>query len=596
MVAVEASWPEQVQEEVLHAAGGCTSILSFTDNDERFYSAGELRMTLQIMANAWGETSPSLTLLPSPVIIPCTAAVAAHPARSCTAFTTDAYEPWIASWSNAVSDAGPLLGAVQMVVTSSAPQQPAEIRQATAQFFQSGSGIPASVFCNGDGSTGGAAAPSCALSSRMTNPCLTRCAALGAAREPGDVSASQVWRARARVGLIQAGAVWVIAGKNDAWRRQNAAALAAAWRAWWLVVGGDGEGEAEETPRGTPPGESHGASASSQTGGGLGGMIILEQDVGTTEDAVIAILRECRDGASPRGGLRMGGISIDPTDEWLVAMVHDIMSQGCNGDEEQEGSTEKITRGEEERKAEASARQVGACVLSAAAVAIGAVTCVSRADGVLGGGLLHGDNCLWQGVRDVLLAQDFSSSVRVVILGNGSLACACCYALLRLPSHSLDGPPFLLAPNAGGSELLSESCQIITSLDELSLALPSLGSTTHPSSRLLLINAMDLGTDSSSHAIISDGVLKNFQPTMLDLTGPVLSVPVDGFDGLSASTGKLSPMAIRAQDAGCRVICAREVVVASVSARMQRWACLGDGEQETETVLKAIRKSCIQHN
>ena len=243
-----------------------------------------------------------------------------------------------------------------------------------------------------------------------------------------------------------------------------------------------------------------------------------------------------------------------------------------------EGSNDKISPGEDDRQARASARQVGPCVLSAAAVAIGAVTCVSRADGVLGGGLLLGDNCLWKGVRDVLTAQDFPSSVRVVILGNGSLARACCYALLRLPSHTLDGPPFLFAPDAGGSELLSASCQTITSLVESSSALHSLGSATQ-APRLLLVNAMDLGRDSSLQAIMSDSVLENLQPTVLDLTG------------LSESNGMLSPMAIRAQDAGCHVIPAREVVVACVIARMQRWACLGDGEQETEKVRKAIQET-----
>ena len=54
LLAVEASWPEEVQEKVLESKGSCKSILSFTDDDERFYSAGELRMTLAIMANAWG--------------------------------------------------------------------------------------------------------------------------------------------------------------------------------------------------------------------------------------------------------------------------------------------------------------------------------------------------------------------------------------------------------------------------------------------------------------------------------------------------------------------------------------------------------------
>lgn len=54
VLAVEACWPEEVQEEVLEGKGGCTAILSFTDPHERFYSAGELRMTLAIMANAWG--------------------------------------------------------------------------------------------------------------------------------------------------------------------------------------------------------------------------------------------------------------------------------------------------------------------------------------------------------------------------------------------------------------------------------------------------------------------------------------------------------------------------------------------------------------
>ena len=54
MLAVEASWPETVQERALMRRGAAQVLLSFTDTDARYYGAAEVRMTLTLMASAWG--------------------------------------------------------------------------------------------------------------------------------------------------------------------------------------------------------------------------------------------------------------------------------------------------------------------------------------------------------------------------------------------------------------------------------------------------------------------------------------------------------------------------------------------------------------
>ena len=97
MLAVEASWPELVQERALMRRGSAQVLLSFTDTDARYYAAAEVRMTLTLMAAAWG--------------------------------------------------AG-LVSAVQMVIASDHPQQPADLQAATAEYWQGARGIPASVMCN----------------------------------------------------------------------------------------------------------------------------------------------------------------------------------------------------------------------------------------------------------------------------------------------------------------------------------------------------------------------------------------------------------------------------------------------------------------
>ena len=77
--------------------GSAQVLLSFTDTDARYYAAAEVRMTLTLMAAAWG--------------------------------------------------AG-LVSAVQMVIASDHPQQPADLQAATAEYWQGARGIPASVMCN----------------------------------------------------------------------------------------------------------------------------------------------------------------------------------------------------------------------------------------------------------------------------------------------------------------------------------------------------------------------------------------------------------------------------------------------------------------
>ena len=135
---------------------------------------------------------------------------------------------------------------------------------------------------------------------------------------------------------------------------------------------------------------------------------------------------------------------MDYSDEALVSSVSKVMFQDCAAPH---------VRGEDGERA---------VCLSAAAISIGAVTYVTRADPVMrkGGGeegstsgVLVGDNCCWQGLFAVLLRElteeREKGEVRVVIVGGGSLARACSYALRRLPPSLVSVPPLLLLSSGG---------------------------------------------------------------------------------------------------------------------------------------------------
>ena len=150
-----------------------------------------------------------------------------------------------------------LVTAVQMVIASDHPQQPADLQAATAEYWQGARGIPASVMCNipARGTLSQASEthlsqalethlspcalaasappawpPPPALSSRIGNPLLSACARAaprlkgcndadvggGGGEEGGvegwwgsGVTAEALWRARARVGLVRRGGVFV---------------------------------------------------------------------------------------------------------------------------------------------------------------------------------------------------------------------------------------------------------------------------------------------------------------------------------------------------------------------------------------------------
>ena len=454
----------------------------------------------------------------------------------------------------------------------------------------------------------------------MTNPLLSLCAPtaslprtvrIDSPADKAEVYASHLSRARAQAGLVQPGSVWLCAGKCEAWRIRNVAALAAGWRqiSWWgpsLKVEGSEDGEAAAAgPSGKAERESNAGrgldGADLCTQDGYGGMVILEQHVGTSEEEVGDMLRECQAGGSPgRGGLRLGGLSFDPNDEELVSTAYGLMAQGDVRKKSDRGDGGQ----ENEDKDRVGAREVGSCSLTSAAIAIGAVTCVTRTDAVFGGGLLHGDNCVWKGVYDVIARQDFPEDVQAVVVGDGSLARACCYALYRLPLSTMRGPPILISSSAesGGTRLvgkdglLSDCSQIVAALNESSLNCSLSAEASKTRLRLVIINAMQTDSDSSSCAMISDDILTRLQPVVLDVAGGggSFSSAQTVRTATSAGDGALSPLASRAQAAGCCVIGSLEFVAACAGARMLQWACLGNGERESEDVKEALR--CAVHS
>jgi len=174
---------------------------------------------------------------------------------------------------------------------------------------------------------------------------------------------------------------------------------------------------------------------------------VEEREVGGAvgEEEVRELLETCRQGGSRTGGLRLGGVAVDFGDEDLVERVSHALFAAAAADAAGEDGEWGVS-------------------LSGAAICIGAVTSVTRADPVMrsgaasasASGVLVGDNCCWQGLLAVLMralaAERDAGEVRVVIVGGGSLARASCYALRRLPLHLMCAPPLLMATSvAAGS-------------------------------------------------------------------------------------------------------------------------------------------------